>query len=69
MRIKRECLFFVLIFVVLNYPEQVWGQNEKVKTYYPDGDLKSDGVISPNGKQGEWKYYYRSGKLKETINH
>ncbi|TAM95674.1 MAG: hypothetical protein EPN39_14700 [Chitinophagaceae bacterium] len=37
-------------------------------SFYPDGDIKSEGVYFDNLRAGEWEYFYDKGKMKKVIN-
>jgi len=36
--------------------------------YYTNGQLKKTGLITPKGRQGEWKTYYANGNVKSIEN-
>ena len=35
-----------------------------VKNYYPSGIMMEQGYMLEETKQGSWRYYYESGKIK-----
>lgn len=44
------------------------GQLTTKKTYFEDGTLQSEGQYDEaETMNGQWKYYYQNGKLKETV--
>ena len=55
-----------LILLLLFIPLVSFGQviNEEVKTYYESGELETIANIVDGLKQGEEKWYFKSGKLK-----
>ena len=37
--------------------------------YYDNGRVESTGILAGEEKIGQWKYYTRSGRLLEAVNH
>ncbi len=44
-------------------------QNEYKKYYYPNGQLKEEGLMVNNVKTGLWKTWYTNGQLMEEVNY
>ena len=51
--------FAIILLVLLNV-----GPDEYQKTYYNNGQIKSEGWLSDNKKTEYWKFYFENGNLK-----
>ena len=54
-------VFSLVLFVTLG----INAQESYKKTYYDNGNLKSEGWISNNKKIKYWTFYYPNGRVKK----
>ncbi|RKE98418.1 toxin-antitoxin system YwqK family antitoxin [Ichthyenterobacterium magnum] len=58
---KHITLFLFILFSCLS----AFGQKTYQKTYFDNGNLKSEGWVENNQKTKYWKFYYKNGTLKK----
>lgn len=58
-----------LIIIFIYSLSFVSAQNNPLKTYYENGNLKSEINYSDSVREGEAKFYFENGNLKEKLNY
>ena len=56
----KKYFLFVLIYTVASF-----AQDNQVKTYYPNGKVESEITFKDTIREGEAKFYYEDGTIKE----
>jgi antitoxin component YwqK of YwqJK toxin-antitoxin module len=62
---KRVYFLTAITFYIFS---AVYAQEEKEKTYYPNGKLESTGTLINGKKNGTWVYYFENGNVSRKIN-
>ena len=59
----------ILVLLILTIPFFGFGQNDTLKNYHDNGQLRSIGVFKYGENEGLWKFFNKDGFLKQSINY
>ena len=57
----KKNLFYIILLISLS----VSAQKTYQKAYFDNGNLKSEGWLKNDQKNGYWKFYYQNGNIKK----
>ena len=66
MKIENRKYYLIIWFILQSFGIEA---QEIDKTFYPDKNVRSEGVLINGIKSGQWKYYYPSGILSSEENY